>query len=348
MPINSGDRVRITNLMSLTTALLTLGYLSYYWIGLNSFSMAKVNAIFALAYLVPVILNKFNLYLYAKSLLFIILIVHVSLLSVVTFTLASGFHLYLLLVVPGVYIVFDYKDKVYKTSLVFIALAAIMFCEYYDNQAPLIMLSAEASRMMFQSTIVIIVLELLLINHLSTRDAEKREAMFQYLADTDGLTGLFNRRYFNDAHKKNFKFAMRYQRPYSLLLIDLDFFKKVNDEYGHHAGDFVLEVSAGLLKETSRFNDVVARIGGEEFAIILPETNKENALKVAEHIRQKINSHQFNVSNDITVSISCSIGVQAWDNEIESTTQLLKQVDLALYKAKKTGRNKVVYFEETS
>ena len=187
MPINSGDRVRITNLMSLTTALLTLGYLSYYWIGLNSFSMAKVNAIFALAYLVPVILNKFNLYLYAKSLLFIILIVHVSLLSVVTFTLASGFHLYLLLVVPGVYIVFDYKDKVYKTSLVFIALAAIMFCEYYDNQAPLIMLSAEASRMMFQSTIVIIVLELLLINHLSTRDAEKREAIDKELKRLDSI-----------------------------------------------------------------------------------------------------------------------------------------------------------------
>lgn len=342
---NAGDRVRITNVLSITTAILTLCYLSYYWFGLNSLLMAKINGLFLLAYLIPVLLNKINYTIYAKVLFFILVIFHVTLLSIQTFTLAAGFHLYLILVVPGVYIVFDYQDTIYKTCLVLMALFAIMLCEYIDNQTPIIVLSDESSRMMFQSTIVIIILELLLINHLSTRDAERREAMFQHLADTDSLTGLFNRRYFNDAHQKHFTLALRYQRMYSLLLLDLDFFKRVNDQYGHHSGDLVLQNAARLLNQTSRFNDIVARVGGEEFAVILPETSKDEALKVAENIRRKINSHTFETNSDKSVQISVSIGIQSWSDDIKSPTELLKQVDLALYHAKETGRNKTIAYE---
>ena len=346
--VNSGDRVRITNFLSITTAMLTLGYLTYYWFGLNSLFMTKVNGLFALAYLIPIVLNKFRLLTYAKLLFFILVIVHVTLLSIKTFTLAAGFHLYLILVIPGVYIVFDYKDTAYKTCLTLLALIAILLCEYIDNQTPIIVLSDESSRMMFQSSIVIIVLELLVINHLSTRDAEKREAMFQHLVDTDSLTGLFNRRYFNDAHNQHFRLALRYKRNYSLLLLDLDFFKKVNDHYGHQSGDLVLENLANLLKNNSRANDIVARIGGEEFAIILPETNKAEAFKVAESIRKKINEHEFNINEVQSIHITVSIGVQSWNDSIKSPTQLLKEVDLALYHAKETGRNKTIGYETLS
>lgn len=343
---NASDRVRITNLLSLSTALLTFGYLSYYWFELNSSIMAIINGFFILAYLTPVFLNKLNYRMQAKVFFCSVVIVHVSLLSIKTFTLAAGFHLYLILIIPGVYIVFDYSDTIYKTCFVLIALLALIICEYVDNQSPLIVLSDEESRMMFRSTIIIIVLELLLIFHLSTRDAERREEMFQHLADTDSLTGLFNRRYFNESHLKHFNLALRYKRPYSLLLIDIDFFKKVNDKYGHPSGDLVLNKTAKLLKETSRVNDIVARVGGEEFAVILPETDLDEAYKVAENIRHKINSEVFKVNNEKLVNISVSIGVQSWYFESESPTQLLKQVDLALYHSKECGRNKTVVYDD--
>ena len=347
LPVNAGDRVKTTNLMSITTAMLTLCYLSYYWFGLNSLLMAKINGLFVFSYLIPLFLNKFNYTIYAKVLLFIVVIIHVSILSILVFTIAEGFHLYLILLIPGVYIVFDYQDTLYKISLALMAVVAIMLCEYIDNQTPIIVLTNESSRLMFQSTIVIIVLELVLINHLSTRDAERRESMFQHLADTDSLTELFNRRYFNDAHEQHFALSLRYQRTYSLLLLDLDYFKKVNDEYGHSAGDLVLKNTATVLNQTLRFNDLVARIGGEEFAVILPETSKEEALKVAEGIRIGINTHKFKINNDKSIHISVSIGVQSWNDDVKSPTQLLKQVDLALYHAKETGRNKTVYYAET-
>ena len=342
---SAADCTRMTNLVSSTTVLLTLAYLSYYWFALDSFFMLVVNGLFAIGYAIPLFLNKVGQHISAKVLFFVVLIIHITLLSIYTFTLAAGFHLYLILVIPGVLLVFEYSDTLYKTALSVAAIIAIFICEFVDNQAPLIPLTADESRVLFRSAVLIIMAELLLVNYFYTRDIHKREMLYQQLADTDPLTGLFNRRCFNKIHNQHLQFAMRYKRPFALLLLDLDFFKKINDEYGHSAGDEVLTQIADILTQESRYNDLVARIGGEEFAVILPETDKKNAFKVAENLRQKIDAHCFDIKEDKSIKITVSIGVQAWNNSIKLTSQLLEQADKALYEAKDSGRNVVVCYE---
>jgi diguanylate cyclase (GGDEF)-like protein len=160
-------------------------------------------------------------------------------------------------------------------------------------------------------------------------------------AITDGLTGLYHHRFFEMRLKEEIDRAQRYEYPLSLLMIDIDFFKKINDKHGHLAGDNVLQQLALGFKKSIRLCDLAARYGGEEFAIILPHTNKSNAVKVGERLRLK--TSEMNIQG---IKITISIGIGYLDSstlDIGCNT-LIKQADDALYEAKKSGRNRVVMF----
>lgn len=156
-------------------------------------------------------------------------------------------------------------------------------------------------------------------------------------ASFDFLTKLYNRRKFNTFLEYEISKANRYNEQHlSLLLIDIDYFKNVNDQHGHLVGDYVLKEISKILTVCSRETDIVARWGGEEFVLMLPQTNIEQAFFVAEKLRATIEKHKF----DYVKHITCSIGVsQFYKNEDKDT--LFKRVDAALYKAKKAGRNRV-------
>lgn len=154
------------------------------------------------------------------------------------------------------------------------------------------------------------------------------------LANFDELTGIYNRRKFNELCDLEYKQAKRYQRPLCGLFFDIDHFKKINDNYGHDAGDLVLEHLANLIMSCTRETDIFARWGGEEFCIILPETLTDNALIMAEHIRQTVNSHIFPKVKQVSVSIGIT---QLKGNERLET--FIKRMDKALYIAKENGRN---------
>jgi len=162
----------------------------------------------------------------------------------------------------------------------------------------------------------------------------------------DGLTGVLNRTAFDERLSAECKSADRHKRPLSLLMVDIDFFKRVNDNHGHHAGDQVLQTVARLLNESIRPGDVVARYGGEEFTVILPETDEDNAMAMADRLRRTIDDHSFAcpIGEDIgiTVSIGCA---SRWLNAM-APEDLVKAADSALYRAKKTGRNRVVSARE--
>lgn len=170
-------------------------------------------------------------------------------------------------------------------------------------------------------------------------------SQLMHLADTDELTGLYNRRSLDKHLSSEWSRACRAQIPLSVLLLDVDFFKQYNDSYGHHAGDECLvRVADILLEHAQRSNDMCARYGGEEFAIILPETNSENALRIAEAIRTDLESQQIpHATSTIGKVVTLSIGVSSIiPGQPEYSDRLLQAADKALYLAKNQGRNRVV------
>jgi diguanylate cyclase (GGDEF)-like protein len=164
------------------------------------------------------------------------------------------------------------------------------------------------------------------------------------LSITDGLTGLFNHRHFMQALEAEYKRAIRYKRSLALLLLDIDHFKNVNDTYGHPCGDLVLKDLASLLKGCLRSADVAARYGGDEIAVILPETNRAKASEVAEKLRRQLEKTSFEWEGN-SFSITCSIGVAAVpETNIDYWNELLSSADKSLYRAKGKGRNHVIAF----
>jgi two-component system, cell cycle response regulator len=172
-------------------------------------------------------------------------------------------------------------------------------------------------------------------------ELEKLNKKLENLAIRDGLTGLFNRRYFKEEFDKQFLQAARYNHELSCILLDIDFFKKINDTYGHAFGDLVLVQFSEILKKRVRKTDVAARYGGEEFIVMLPSTNGAGAATVAESIRSVISQHVFSDgTTNIHVNISAGISSLKADNP-ESPDKLVSFADEALYTAKENGRNRV-------
>ncbi|MGB9768438.1 MAG: GGDEF domain-containing protein [Dictyoglomus turgidum] len=158
------------------------------------------------------------------------------------------------------------------------------------------------------------------------------------LSIKDDLTGLYNRRKIDQELEKCLYIWERYNRPFSIIIIDIDDFKKINDTYGHLIGDMVLEKISKIIRENIRKSDIASRWGGEEFLILLPETNLQNATLVAEAFRRKIEEANFGIDEKITVSV----GVANIENN-ESIDSLIQRADKNLYKAKESGKNKVVF-----
>ncbi len=168
------------------------------------------------------------------------------------------------------------------------------------------------------------------------------ESKLEKLALHDALTGLYNRGSFNEALNDELFRAHYYDRNISLLIIDIDFFKKVNDTYGHQAGDKILKSIANIILSSIRKSDYAARYGGEEFVIILPDANTEKAIGLAENIRVSVEQKKFKISKNEAITLTISIGVGSSSIEI-SPKLLIETADKALYKAKENGRNQVQY-----
>jgi diguanylate cyclase (GGDEF)-like protein len=184
-------------------------------------------------------------------------------------------------------------------------------------------------------------------NTLEQRIAERTQELIQakqqaeLLARTDPLTGLNNRRAFFELGERALLQAIRYQRPLSLLLLDIDHFKQINDQWGHPTGDLALQQVSRVILDSLRQVDIPARLGGEEFAVLLPETGHHEALKLAERMRGNIEEKAFSVADD-RHSITASFGLCTHQEGLISLEKLLQVADLALYQAKAGGRNQVI------
>ena len=171
---------------------------------------------------------------------------------------------------------------------------------------------------------------------------KSRDFDYQYkLATTDGLTELFNHRYFQEQMVMQVENCKRYNSHFSLILIDIDFFKKFNDVYGHQSGDAVLKQVAAKLKKNVRATDIVCRYGGEEMTIVLPNTDREEAIFTAEKLCQLIAEKPFKLANEQESNVTISLGVSTYPQNGESPSELIAHADERLYKAKENGRNQV-------
>lgn len=173
-----------------------------------------------------------------------------------------------------------------------------------------------------------------------TSEIEREKELFE-AATTDGLTKVGNRRWFREQAQSDFALARRGKSQVHLILLDVDFFKKVNDTHGHPAGDFVLREIAELLHREKREEDLLARYGGEEFILLVRQASAEQALALAERLRRSVEIHRFHFSEkNIPVTISLGLSTHS-DSKEETLDCLISRADKALYRSKQEGRNRV-------
>ncbi|HNY11601.1 MAG TPA: sensor domain-containing diguanylate cyclase [Candidatus Wallbacteria bacterium] len=176
--------------------------------------------------------------------------------------------------------------------------------------------------------------------------SDVENARLYEMAVTDGLTEIFNHKYFQQHLEKDMERAKRYQEEISLMMIDIDHFKKCNDTFGHQEGNKVLKKITSILKKSIREVDLLARYGGEEFAIVLPRTPKIGAFEIAQRIRETVENTEF-VMGGQQLIITVSIGISSFPDDAALQFDLIRKSDMALYHAKKTGRNRVICYDES-
>lgn len=164
-----------------------------------------------------------------------------------------------------------------------------------------------------------------------------RRKFYEEISMTDGLTGLRNVHFFNEQLSIFFSMAKRYKRDFSLAVIDVDDFKSINDTHGHMVGDFVLKKLAGILKKTLRKSDIITRYGGDEFTVILPEINEEQARRAMERVKEGIDGQKFPIEDTgKKISFSISAGIAAYNEDVGNKTRLFEAADADMYKDKGT------------
>jgi diguanylate cyclase (GGDEF)-like protein len=161
------------------------------------------------------------------------------------------------------------------------------------------------------------------------------------LSVTDDLTQLYNSRYLNQVMRREAKRASRSGRPLSLVFLDLDGFKSVNDNHGHQAGSKALVEAAAVIRRCARETDMVARFGGDEFAIILPDTGSEGAAAVGDRVRERVEAHPFLAGNGLNLRLTVSVGVATLPDVAGSAEELVRAADMAMYPVKDSGKNGV-------
>lgn len=177
-------------------------------------------------------------------------------------------------------------------------------------------------------------------------DIVRHARELERLATTDGMTGIYNRRHFLTLADLEWNRTSRYNRPLSFLIFDIDYFKSINDQYGHQAGDEVIIHLANLAGTCKRAPDVLARIGGEEFALLLPETDLPQAQAMAERLRREIAAHPLVMASQC-IPATVSVGIATRSAETSNISELMKAADEALYEAKRAGRNRTMCLVST-
>jgi diguanylate cyclase (GGDEF)-like protein len=309
-----------------------LFYLGYFYGGIT-------NLVFSLIYLGTFLFYLAHQVAIGKHFLSITFIIQVTLLSTYLFPKESYFQLYFLIAIPLVFILFGASEKKQRIGYSIIITLALTIIQFRTDTTirPFNFLHTDIT-LIQNFNMVFSFLVLSVSAYLHVHLYEKTVTQTQKMAITDALTGVYNRRHFYDLGKWHFNLSQRTSTSFVLLYIDIDHFKQTNDQYGHKAGDDALKAVSSMIKNRTRESDVLARVGGDEFLLLLANTNIDSASKLAGEILQGIAiGYQANTGR----SLSLSIGMAEFHKQDVDIDSVIKRADKALYQAKANGRNQL-------
>jgi len=229
--------------------------------------------------------------------------------------------------------------------ITFLELALITAVYFYINYPVYTMNDFTVNDFSNFMTVFVPILLIAYVTIMLAADVQHGKQALKLLSETDDMTGFKNKRSFNTALKTEFNKAARYSRTFSIVMIDADNLKEVNDNYGHGAGDRLIKLMASNIQECLRISDIIARYGGDEFIVLMPETNILDAKEAGEKVRSAIQNAAFDMRGS-RVTSSVSIGISGFPEDSNNIDVLTDCADKALYESKRTGRNRVTLFHE--
>jgi len=334
---------------------------------INAFSMANVLLFFIFYLLVvkSILINlmtlfcllillsafvflKFKKFYLARIMMILGFLMQECALVFLFFPIDTNLNLFFFIVAPITFFIFNTQNPKERFFIVFINIIAItlfMLSEMVQVKA-IIDISPIMVHFFGILSVVSTTTSIFIVYFFYAETLGQSQRELQRLANTDELTSIYNRRSLFREGRYIFKLSKKISRSHSMILIDIDFFKKVNDQFGHPAGDSVLRQLTELLKSNIRQHDILARYGGEEFAIILSDISKKNSAKTAENLRKRIEETAFPIGEGKEVHLTISIGLCNFDSQYKSFDQVLMNADRALYAAKQAGRNRVQVYKD--
>ncbi len=340
-PFNIANKAKATNSVALFSMFIAGLYTLNYIFILSESLVAFINALFILAYAITLLLNKYNAHKASKIWFFCILMLHLVICTNVFVTNQSGFHLYFFLVPTGSFLLFELKDKFEKLTLSFIAIVLFIYCQNTFNHAPLIALSDDMNNLIYQSVFFFNMIEVIFVLTLFANEIEKNELKLTRQATTDSLTGIYNRHHFFETAGNNLAIANEFKRPFSLMLLDFDQFKRINDIHGHHIGDLSLVETVKQIKSHCRAQDCFARVDGDEFVIALADTTLHEAKVIAHRIQASIENNLIATPQNVHLNCKVSVGISCKINDSFHLKDLMNLAASALDQAKEQGGNRI-------
>lgn len=338
---NETVSIRIGNLVSFLGICISLIYGLLYLVLVDSFLISFATFFFAFSYMAYFYFLKINKLKKAKISFFLVLLLQLFIVVVFFLSSKSGIQYYYYLIPPTAYLMFN-KERKLRFIISAISFLLLILCHLLGTRYNILDLSDNILNILNVGTIIIIFFVFIILFNTFLGEITKREEALNELSKTDYLTKILNRRAIYSKANKMIKYSERYGNNIGLLIFDIDYFKNINDKYGHDIGDLVLVELSKELSKSIRTTDYFGRFGGEEFIILLPNISKKELLLFAEKIRIIVENIKINNlgTKDIMFTISIGATVLLKNDDLES---LIKRADEAMYNAKESGRNMVKF-----
>lgn len=341
------EKTKFTYIIGIVGLLQLVGFLIIYIFVAKSLYLVIETLIIIFFYLIQFLFLYKGYKKISKVIIILGLIIQVNLLVFLWFPKETNLTYFFFLVPPIVFMIFDLGDKAEKIILIllnFLVIVCMMGTAFVEPMELIVLDEGFVNFVEFITVFSTIVSEVTVFFFYAL-NLHKTHKELAFLANTDALTNIYNRRVLFDKGEILFQSYQKYGKPFTVMILDIDHFKQVNDIYGHMAGDKVLKEMSDLISKNIRKDDILCRYGGEEFAILFKNLNKDNMLNLDE-IRKRINKKEFIVDNGEKVQITISAGVVSCNKKNKSFGEMVLDADKLLYSAKLSGRNKIVYGEE--